>query len=331
MPVPSRVEEAYSEARPAIEAVSKYVSSTIRPWCDKNEFLFSGRLKALDSLAEKLESGRYDRWSGIDDLYGCSIVVPTAAREGIVLDFLRRVFEEVELRRRNSTKKAPEIFRFDSTRFIGKLRVTDGLDLPPGVSSVRFEVQVPSAFEHAWAVVTHDLAYKSPDMDWRKARLAAQLKAGVEQIELIIAGFQANLDFVAQSSYPETDAKQEIIDVFQGLMTDETVSSALAPQSWSRFADNVYRLMSLSLRGNTHYRMTEILATIKGDLVGNSIANGIMSGSLFQVVLGCVARGVVKDVSLKPFTVIDSPELRDFHRVEGIPNAFIFDWSATEV
>jgi ppGpp synthetase/RelA/SpoT-type nucleotidyltranferase len=329
MPVPSRVEEVYYEARPAIEAVSRYVSSTIRPWCDRNDFLFSGRLKTLDSLAEKLESGRYERWSDLDDLYGCTVVVPTAAREGAVLDFLRRVFEEVELRRRNSTKKAPEVFRFDSTRFIGKLRVTEGLDLPPGVSSVRFEVQVPSAFEHAWAVVTHDLVYKSPDMDWRKARLAAQLKAGVEQIELIIAGFQANLDFVAQSSYPETDAKQQIIDVFQEMMTDETVSSALAPQSWSRFADNVYRLISLSLRGNTSYRMTEILAEMKRDLVENGAASGIMSGSLFQVVLGCVARGVAKGVSLKNFPVIDSPELRDFYRVERIPESLVFDWSAT--
>jgi hypothetical protein len=258
-------------------------------------------------------------------------VVPTAARETVVLDFLKRVFEEVELRPRNSTKKAPETFRFDSTRFIGKLRITDGLDLPPGVSSVRFEVQVPSAFEHAWAVVTHDLVYKSPDMDWRKARLAAQLKAGVEQIELIIAGFEANLDFVAQSSYPEIDAKQAIIDAFQELMIDETVSRALAPQSWSRFADNVYRLMSLSLRGGTPYRMAEILSAIKRDLAGNGIANGIMSGSLFQVVLGCVARGVVKDVSLNPFTVVDSPELRDFHHIEHIPNVFVFDWSATEM
>lgn len=331
MPVPSRIEEAYSEARPAVEAVGQYVSSTIRPWCDRNDFLFSGRLKTVESLAEKIESGRYARWSDLDDLYACSIVVPTAASEDAVLTFLRRVFEEAELRRRNSTKKAPDVFRFDSTRFIGKLRVTDGLELPPGVSSVRFEVQVPSAFEHAWAVVTHDLVYKSPDMDWRKARLAAQLKAGVEQIELIIAGFEANLDFVAQSSYPESDAKQKIIDVFQHLMSDETVSSALAPQSWSRFADNVYRLMSLSLRGATAYRIDAIIDSMKDDLTSNKIASGIRSGSLFQVVLGCVSRGVAQGVSLEPFAVVDSPELRDLHRVDNIPKAFDFDWSATKV
>jgi hypothetical protein len=77
--------------------------------------------------------------------------------------------------------------------------------------------------------------------------------------------------------------------------------------------------------------MAEILSAIKRDLAGNGMASGIMSGSLFQVVLGCVARGVVKDVSLNPFTVVDSPELRDFHHVERIPNVFVFDWSATEV
>jgi ppGpp synthetase/RelA/SpoT-type nucleotidyltranferase len=331
MPVPSRLEEAYSEARPAIEAVGRYVSSTIRPWCDRNDYLFSGRLKEVESLAEKIESGRYDRWSDLDDLYACRIVVPTAAHEDAVLTFLRRIFEEVELRARNSTKKAPDVFRFDSTRFIGKLRITDGLELPPGASSVRFEVQVPSAFEYAWAIVTHDLVYKSRDMDWRKARLAAQLKAAVEQIELIIAGFEANLDFVAQSSYPETDAKQEIIDAFQDLMNDETVSPALAPQSWSRFADNVYGLMRLSLRGNTAFRMNAIMAAIKGDLAVNGIARGIMGGSLFQVVLGCVSRGVVQGVSLASFPVVDSPELRDLYRVNSIPKEFSFDWSATEV
>ena len=318
MAVPSRLDEAYSQS-PCDSGCRSVRSSTVRPWCDNNGYLFSGRSKTVESLAEKIDSGRYKRWSALDDLYACSIVVPTAAHENAVLAYLRNVFEEADLRVRNSTKKAPEVFRFDSTRFIGKLRVTDGLELPPGASSVSFEVQIPSAFEHAWGMVTHDLVYKSEDMDWRKARLAAQLKAAVEQIELIIAGFQANLDFVAQSTYPETDAKQAIIDEFQAMMADGTISPDLAPESWSRFADNVYGLVQNSIRGGTPFRMASIITSIRGDLVANGVARGLRSGSLFQVVLGCVGRGAITGVSLNGFPVVDSPELRDLHHVENIP------------
>lgn len=326
MPVPSRLEEVYSRARPAIEAVGQYVSSTIRPWCDSRGYLFSGRFKTIASLSEKIESGRYEHWSTLDDLYGCSIVVPTSTHESDVLTFLRTAFVEVELRLRNSTRKAPDVFRFDSTRFVGRLRMTEGLDLPPGASSVLFEVQIPSAFEHAWGIVTHDLVYKSEDMDWRKARLAAQLKAAVEQIELIIAGFQANLDFVAQSSYPEVDAKQAVIDAFQAMMVDGIISHDLAPESWSRFADNVYGLIWGSMRNSTPFRMDAILAAIKTDLSANGMGRDLRSGSLFQVILGCVSRGAIAGVSLDNFPVIVSPELRDLHGVDSVPKAFDFDW-----
>lgn len=329
MPAPSRLEEVYSQAHPAIQAVGQYVASTIRPWCDSEGYLFSGRFKTIGSLAEKIESGRYESWSKLDDLYACRVVVPTPTHEPNVVGFLRTVFDEVELRARNSTQKAPDVFRFDSTRFIGRLRLTEGLDLPPGASAVLFEVQIPSAFEYAWAVVTHDLVYKAEDMDWRKARLAAQLKAAVEQIELIIAGFQANLDFVAQSSYPEIQAKQDLIDAFQAMMVEGVVSPDLSPESWSRFADNVYSLISKYLRRGTPFRIPSIIDAIRTDLQGNEMAKEIRSGSLFQVVLGCINRGVIKGVSLDDFPVIESPELRDLHGVTQIPKSFNFDWDTT--
>lgn len=331
MPAPSKLEEIYFQARPTVEAVGNYVSSTIRPWCDSRGYLFSGRSKTIGSLSEKIESGRYTSWSSIDDLYACSIVVPTPTHEEDVLSFLRGAFDENELRQRNSTQKAPDVFRFDSTRFVGRVRVTDGLNLPPGASSVLFEVQVPSAFEHAWAVVTHDLVYKTEDVDWRKARLAAQLKAAVEQIELIIAGFQANLDFVAQSSFPEVEAKQAIVNAFLEMMTEGTISTSLAPESWSRFADNVYGLLRKSLRGNTSFKVNSIMRAVQDDLRVNGSAKEIMSGSLFQVFLGCVSRQVVANVSLDDFPIIESPELRDFHGVTKIPKKFDLDWPPTEV
>jgi hypothetical protein len=262
----------------------------------------------------------------VPTLYACTIVVPTATHETSVLDFLQKAFNLIELRLRNSTRKPPETFRFDCTRFIGVIREVPGLGLVPGAASIKFEVQIPSAFEHAWSFVTHDLVYKSSDVDWRKARLGAQLKAAVEQIELIIAGFESNLDFVSQSSYPETDAKQRIISRFQQLISEGVVSGGLEPTSWSRFADNVYDLVRSYTRSSaTPHKVDGLLQGVESHLRDTGMARGLMSGSLFQAVIASVSSGAVAGASLNDFVVLDSPELRTFYRITGVPKPFRFD------
>jgi ppGpp synthetase/RelA/SpoT-type nucleotidyltranferase len=327
MPPPSRLSEFYQTSLPAMEAVKSYVSQTLRPWCDRNGYLYAGRIKDLESLSEKIETGRFPSWSSMDDLYACTVVVPTAEHDEKVLKFLQEIFEEVEVRRRNSTKKPPEVFRFDSTRFIGKIRSQVGLDLVPGADAVAFEVQVPSAFEYAWQVVTHDLVYKSENIDWRKARLAAQLKAAVEQIELIIAGFQANVSFVPESSYPEFETKQKIITAFKELMNEGTISGGLAPHRWSRFADNVYDLVKSYSRNfyTIPHDVDTLLEAVSSHLRQTGSARDLMSGSLHQVIVGCInARIVGGPATLDNFVLVDSSELRDFHGVHAIPKTFDF-------
>ena len=196
-------------------------------------------------------------------------------------------------------------------------------------------MQVPSAFEYAWQVVTHDLVYKSEDIDWRKARLVAQLKAAVEQIELIIAGFQANVSFVAESSFPELEAKQKIITVFKDLIEEGTVSRALIPHRWSRFGENIYNLVkSYSKNGSVVPRNVDaLLEAVTSHLQETGSSRELMSGSLHQVVLGCINAGIIqlpvtldnRPASLSNFAIIDSSELRDFHGVRKVPRPFDFD------
>jgi ppGpp synthetase/RelA/SpoT-type nucleotidyltranferase len=328
MPPPSRLAEVYQTTLPAIEAVKSYVSQTLIPWCDRYQYLYTGRIKDLESLAEKIETGRFPSWSSMDDLYACTIVVPTADHEDGVLKFLEEVFDVVELKKKNSTRKPPEVFRFDSTRFVGRIRSQVGLELTPGADAVSFEVQIPSAFDYAWQVVTHDLVYKSEDIDWRKARLVAQLKAAVEQIELIIAGFQANVPFVAESAYPELEAKQRIIAAFKQLIVDGTVSQGLTPHRWSRFAENVYDLVRSYSRSyaSTSQNVDDLIAAVSAHLRESGSARELMSGSLQQVIVGCISSGVVGNpATLENFVIVDSSELRDFQGVQVIPKAFDFN------
>ncbi len=326
MGVPSRILNFYSQQEGSVEAVERYVAQTLRPWCDKRGFPFKGRRKDLQSLSEKLESGRYAKWSDLDDLYACTIVLPTPQHEESVLEFLSQAFTPVEIRRRNSTKKAPDVFRFDSTRFIGSIRVGDGSPLPPHLGMIKFEVQLPTAFEYAWSVVTHDLVYKTDDFDWRKARMAALLKGAVEQIELLIAGFSANVDIIPQSGHPESDAKHAAVAIFKNLIEDGCISPELTPDSWSRFADNLFSLVISYSNRNAAPRKLKDLTTVVDERARASREYATLAGgSLFQIPLGCINAGIVGGANLSKFVVVDSVELRDIHGMEKVPLPFQFE------
>lgn len=331
MGVPSRILNYYSSEEGSITTVERYVSQTLRPWCDKRGFPFKGRMKRLQSLSEKLESGRYASWSELDDLYACTIVLPTPQHEEATLEFLSQAFAPVEIKRRNSTKKSPDVFRFDSTRFIGTIRVGDGSPLPEKVGLIKFEVQLPTAFEYAWSVVTHDLVYKTDDFDWRKARMAALLKGAVEQIELLIAGFSANVGIIPQSSHPESDAKHEVVQVFKSLIEDGVIDTQLAPESWSRFADNLFALVaSYSNRNAAPQKLRDLAKAVDERARSTGEYSSIVGGSLFQIPLGCINSGFVQGANLSRFVIVDSVELRDIHGVEKVPRPFRFEENSDE-
>jgi ppGpp synthetase/RelA/SpoT-type nucleotidyltranferase len=327
MAVPTSVEEAYQRVQPALVALAGYVESTLRPWCDDNDYLYRGRIKESESLSEKLETGRFERWSMLDDLFACTIVIPTPKHEDGVLAFVQQAFQQEELRRRNSTKKAPEVFRFDTTRFIARVKPTAmAAGMPAGVDAIKFEIQIPTVFEHAWSVVTHDVVYKADVVDWRRARLAAQLKAAIEQIELVVAGFEENIDFVPRSEDPEVDALQRVVETFDALYSEGMIPEELRPKSWSRFAENVYRLVrSYSSRSQAPARTVELAATVDAYLRTNNSLADLRSGSLFQAVLGFVNSGVVPNGNINRYIIVGSSELRDVHQVTNIPQPFIFD------
>ena len=78
------------------------------------------------------------------------------------------------------------------------------------IYQIQFEIQVKSAFEHAWSVSTHDLVYKNSEINWRKLRLAAQIKATVEQLDMLILAFEQTSEFIEDNSYPVIKIKQHL-------------------------------------------------------------------------------------------------------------------------
>lgn len=320
------VRQAFNRVQPLLEELERYVSGTLEPYCGKLKYIFIDRRKTLSSLVEKLDSGRIKAWSELDDLYACTIVVPTAQHEQGVLRKLDTSFEQVRLRSRSDARKAPDVFRFDGARWYGRVRGETAAERQPGLGDQLFEVQVVTAFEYAWIAVTHDLVYKSDNVDWRRQRLAAQLKAAVEQIEVLIAAFDPASSAIQASPWPETAAKAMIIDRCKLLAIDRYVPDTLQPDSWRRFADNVFALVR-SYESNAQgmeAAVSALLETIEADLRGASPLELPVSGTLFQYVVSVVGRADTEG-SLAKFRVVPSRELSDFYGVRDLPKAFRFD------
>ncbi len=258
----------YDDLAAHAPALRQLVRERLEPFCEENHFGFDDRIKSLDSFAEKLETGRVQGWNGVDDFYAATVVVPSLRDEATALVALRERFQEVKVSSRASTRTPPDVFRFDSMRFIGKLKPTPERSGSP-VAEMHFEVQVRTAFEHAWSTTTHALSYKSDHSDWKRLRLSAALRATVEQIDLAIAGFERTAAEVMPGSWEESDLKFAILERYKSLFSSGHLPAELRPTAWSRFVDNLFALCTCESRRR---RRATLLRQGIADVVSDAIA-----------------------------------------------------------
>lgn len=315
MGIPAAIRLRYERECDRYSSLQRYIAPVLAAYCGSEHYqLMQPRIKDLDSLADKLETGKYQKWADINDLVAAAIIVPTASHEDVVLAFLRSRFTEVAVLGRRSRPMAPDHFRFDLTRWYGQVGLDEGSpDDVRDLAGLTFEVQVRTYFEHAWSVVTHDLTYKSQRIDWRQLRLAAQLKAMVEQIELTIANFEGIAAVATEAMWPETDVQRRIQELLQALLVDVDLDE-MAPRSWSRASESVLRLATAALGDSGDlmgaFRLVEEFCSA----VRSREFVPALSGSLVQAIYAFTA---TNGYDLTGFPMVDSEELHVMYRTRA--------------
>lgn len=315
MITPSQTRSKYASVEQHLAFVRDRVRDTLLGFCEPKGYAFVSRIKTLASLSEKIESGRFKKWSELDDLLACAIVIPTLTDEPSVIEFLGQAFQVVEVKRRSSTRKAPEVFRFDTTRFIGRLRPVGDASPLDETYQVMFEVQVRSAFEHAWSVTTHALTYKGEHVAWNRLRLAAQLKAAVEQLDILVLGFEETSSIIAKSFWPETQAKADIANYFKSKFSSGALPTELGPKDWTRFSDNIYGMVRSS---SGHRRDPAHIVTTVAETIDTAIAELgreqiPVSISLVQFVFANLLRARVLSAPLDGYWPVITSELETLY------------------
>ena len=149
--------EEYRDALPDLERMRLQVLDTLREALERNGLVVTAietRIKTEESLAGKLalKGGKYATLSDITDILGARIVTFYTDDVDRIASIAEQLFEidwnnSVDKRRLHQL----DSFGYNSLHYICRL---PGFDL-------RFELQLRTTLQHAWAAINHDTGYKS--------------------------------------------------------------------------------------------------------------------------------------------------------------------------
>ncbi|MBO6719379.1 MAG: hypothetical protein JJ913_15590 [Rhizobiaceae bacterium] len=268
------IEQTYTENVSLIEAIASEAASALSEFCTKRSFSLVQRIKAPESLRDKIETGRYANLEEIDDIVAFSVIIDTLSQEREAKAFLRKAFL-VERVKSRSTLRDERSFDFDCTRVY--CRLSDKMGNRPEIENFIFEVQIRTLLQHAWSKITHSLVYKAQSYDERASRLAAELMAQIESADRTFSRFKTSSKAVKRVTRTDAAASAQITAMFDELVATRIIPSELRPVNGRRLGENVYNSIQ-NRRKNLSKAMEKIrdFATQQKDSFPSSV-------SLFQL------------------------------------------------
>ncbi len=296
---------AHEEAVSEISVLRPEVDQVLRQYASDRRYLYSSRVKSLDSYLQKLETGRFTS-ADLEDLFACTLVVPRLPDIDECIKDLPRAIRPRSKRGPGYKQKEPDVFRFDDWQLTCQMVAPAG-STGPSPYDRDFELQVRTLTQYAWSEATHDLVYKGGVFDWKRARLSAQLRALAEQADLLFAEFLSVSKTVPASRSHRSGELARIGGRVNEWMQDGLVSEEFRPASVGRLAECVVSLCEAL--GNDADKLSARVETyIRSGYPG--------SLSVYQVFLGEALTGRPEPVDWaqtpRGFALLVTSELEDF-------------------
>lgn len=327
MIVAKEIKQRYDYSVPHILKLGEKVNQTLMKFCEDNNFAYTYRYKTLESLIEKIESGRYETWDDIDDLFASTIIIPSLGKEADVIEFIKEIFELISIIPKGATLQSPDIFRFDSTRIVCKIPPSP-LSETTIFDNLRFEVQIRSAFEHAWTVTTHPLAYKTDTLTWNILRLVSQLKASVEQLDMLVIGASNISRHIKKHPWPELEAKIMLIEFVKEKIEQHAIPKESEPKDLSRFCDNIISLTKYFIKDKPpkiKSKVKEICKIIEEEIEKFGEGSFPKSLSLYQLFFSIIAKHGFLDNNTLKLNVLITPDMEMFYpEVKEFKRRFLY-------
>lgn len=267
MKIPASIRRLHEDQQSINDRLRVTVDDRVRSLMNQR-WHYESRVKELPSFALKIESGRFDNPRALEDFFACTLVVGNANEISEAENLIDQNFALRKRRPRHHdrTHKAPDAFPFDDLRLYVTLRESPALP-PTDLSDVVFEVQIKTFLQHAWSIATHDLLYKTDDVNWSKERIAYQIKAMLEHAEISIQEAEnlSTSTALAKEDQKTTTVRKGISLVKSQWGTDEL------PNDVRRLAENITSLTA-ALRLEIS-RLEEVLNDGKAQRAGAHPSN----------------------------------------------------------
>ena len=276
MKIPASIRELHENQKEVNDRLKVAVGERMAG-LKKPRWHYDSRVKDLPSFALKIESGRFQKPEALEDFFACTLVVSNAIEIAEAEKLVGENFS-VQYRRPkqiDKTHKPSNSFPFDDLRIYAVLR--EGPSIPPtDLAGIVFEVQIKTFLQHAWSIATHDLLYKSDDVNWSKERIAYQIKAMLEHAEISI---QEAEGLAASAALAKEDPTTTAIKEGIKLVKTQWVGDEL-PTDVRRLAMNVADLLN-ALRIKIE-RLEQILNDGKAQRAGVHPSNLSPFGTIVQ-------------------------------------------------
>lgn len=202
----------------------------------------TSRVKSKTSVIRKLQRSDEERDIGsLTDILGIRVITYFPDEVDAVANLIEREFL---IDTENSIDKRaaldPDRFGYLSLHYVLQLsRSRSTLPEYHGYKDIRFELQIRSILQHAWAEIEHDLGYKSEVAVPRAVRRRFSRLAGL--LELADAEFLGIREELALSStLPRSYAEKLELEIERLLARPGLITLPAWPQSWSEADYNTY-------------------------------------------------------------------------------------------
>lgn len=187
----------YEERLPLYELIRDFVTTAINNALKSNDVevtAVEARVKRRESLIGKLvrKGHKYHTIDDITDIVGVRVITLFSDDVDRVASYVEKMFN-VDWNESIDKRKMHEMssFGYNSLHYI--CRIPKSLyenKQHPELNDIRFEVQMRSTLQHAWAAMNHDLGYKSeietpPEYMRMFGRLAGMLEMADEEFSRI--------------------------------------------------------------------------------------------------------------------------------------------------